>query len=78
MNCLVDSNYIACSTWEMHTYFPYINSVCWQKDNNVNPLTTFKVCDERLKTNKDFEQIPLHCVNHTMGGNYSEHKRFDS
>ena len=30
-----------------------------------------------IKANKDFELVVLPGVNHTMGGDYGEHKRFD-
>lgn len=51
--------------------------VVGEMDDNVDPSTTYKVCNELIKSNKDFELVVLPGTPHTMGGDYGEHKRFD-
>jgi len=36
-----------------------------------------QVCNALIKSNKDFELVVLPGTNHTMGGDYGEHKRYD-
>ncbi len=51
--------------------------VVGEMDDNVDPSSTYQVCNALIKANKDFEQVVLPSVGHTMGGDYGEHKRYD-
>jgi dipeptidyl aminopeptidase/acylaminoacyl peptidase len=51
--------------------------VVGEVDDNVDPASTMQVCNALIKANKDFEFISLPGTNHTMGGDYGEHKRYD-
>jgi dipeptidyl aminopeptidase/acylaminoacyl peptidase len=51
--------------------------VVGEMDDNVDPSSTYQVCNALIKANKDFELIVLPGVGHTMGGDYGEHKRYD-
>lgn len=51
--------------------------VVGELDDNVDPSSTYQVCNALIKANKDFELIVLPGVGHTMGGDYGEHKRYD-
>ena len=51
--------------------------VVGELDDNVDPSSTYQVCNALIKANKDFELILLPGVGHTMGGDYGEHKRYD-
>jgi dipeptidyl aminopeptidase/acylaminoacyl peptidase len=51
--------------------------VVGEMDDNVDPASTLQVANALIKANKDFELVVLPGVNHTMGGDYGEHKRFD-
>ena len=78
MSYPIDSSYIACSNVEnAHLLTRPLMLVVGEMDDNVDPSTTYKVCHELIKANKDFELIVLPGVPHTMGGDYGEHKRFD-
>lgn len=46
-------------------------------DDNVDPASTMQVADALIKANKDFELVVLPGSNHTLGGDYGEHKRRD-
>ncbi|ADQ79988.1 peptidase S9B dipeptidylpeptidase IV domain protein [Paludibacter propionicigenes WB4] len=78
MSYPVDSSYIASSNVEnAHLLTRPLMLVVGEMDDNVDPSTTYKVCNELIKANKDFELVVLPGVPHTMGGDYGEHKRFD-
>ncbi len=51
--------------------------VVGEMDDNVDPSSTFQVCNALIKANKDFELVFLPGVGHTMGESYGEHKRYD-
>jgi len=51
--------------------------VVGEVDDNVDPASTMQVCNALIKANKDFEFVALPGTNHTMGGDYGEHKRYD-
>jgi len=51
--------------------------VVGELDDNVDPSSTFQVCNALIKANKEFELVVLPGVAHTMGGDYGEHKRYD-
>jgi len=51
--------------------------VVGEMDDNVDPASTYQVCNALIKANKDFELVVLPGTGHTMGGNYGEHKRYD-
>ncbi|MFB6341417.1 DPP IV N-terminal domain-containing protein [Saccharicrinis sp. FJH62] len=46
-------------------------------DDNVDPASTMQVADALIKAKKDFELVVLPGSNHTLGGDYGEHKRRD-
>jgi dienelactone hydrolase len=46
-------------------------------DDNVDPASTFQLCDALIKADKDFELVMLPGMNHTSGGKYGERKRRD-
>jgi len=78
MSYPVDSSYIASSNVEnAHLLTRPLMLVVGEMDDNVDPASTYKVCNELIKANKDFELVVLPGVPHTMGGDYGEHKRFD-
>jgi len=78
MSYPVDSSYIASSNVEnAHLLTRPLMLVVGEMDDNVDPASTYKVCNELIKSNKDFELVVLPGVPHTMGGDYGEHKRFD-
>jgi len=78
MSYPIDSSYIASSNVEnAHLLTRPLMLVVGEMDDNVDPSTTYKVCNELIKANKDFELVVLPGVPHTMGGDYGEHKRFD-
>jgi len=51
--------------------------VVGEMDDNVDPSSTMQVANALIKANKDFELVVLPGSNHTLGGDYGEHKRFD-
>ncbi|MFZ5942189.1 MAG: prolyl oligopeptidase family serine peptidase [Bacteroidota bacterium] len=46
-------------------------------DDNVDPSSTYRFADALIKAGKDFELVVLPGSNHTLGGDYGEHKRRD-
>ncbi len=46
-------------------------------DTNVDPSNTYRVADELIKCNKEFELVVLPNVGHTFGEKYGERKRRD-
>lgn len=51
--------------------------VVGEMDDNVDPSSTYQVCNALIKAKKDFELVVLPGVGHTMGEEYGEHKRYD-
>jgi len=51
--------------------------VVGELDDNVDPSSTYQVCNALIKANKDFELVVLPGSDHTMGNDYGEHKRYD-
>jgi len=51
--------------------------VVGELDDNVDPASTYQVCNALIKANKEYELIVLPGVGHTMGNDYGEHKRYD-
>ena len=46
-------------------------------DTNVDPASTMQVVNQLVKANKDFELVVIPGADHTNGGAYGDHKRFD-
>ena len=46
-------------------------------DTNVDPASTLQVVNQLVKANKDFELVMIPGADHTNGGAYGDHKRFD-
>ncbi|MBW2507927.1 MAG: DPP IV N-terminal domain-containing protein, partial [Deltaproteobacteria bacterium] len=46
-------------------------------DTNVDPASTMQVVDALIKANKPFDLLVIPGANHTSGGDYGQHKRFD-
>jgi dipeptidyl aminopeptidase/acylaminoacyl peptidase len=51
--------------------------VVGEMDDNVDPSSTYQVCNALIKAKKDFELVVLPGIGHTMGEEYGEHKRYD-
>jgi len=74
----IDSSYAASSNVvNAHLLTRPLMLVVGELDDNVDPSSTYQVCNALIKANKDFELIVLPGVGHTMGGDYGEHKRYD-
>ena len=48
-----------------------------EMDTNVDPSSTMQVVNKLLQANKNFELVALPNSNHTGGGEYGDHKRYD-
>ncbi len=48
-----------------------------EMDDNVDPSSTYRFADALIKAGKDFDLVILPGSNHTLGGDYGEHKRRD-
>ncbi len=46
-------------------------------DTNVDPASTMQVVNALIEANKNFELLVIPNANHTSGGAYGDHKRFD-
>jgi dienelactone hydrolase len=46
-------------------------------DTNVDPASTMQVVDALIKADKPFDLLVIPGANHTSGGAYGQHKRFD-
>jgi len=46
-------------------------------DTNVDPASTMQVVDALITANKPFDLLVIPGANHTSGGDYGQHKRFD-
>ncbi|MDD3079415.1 MAG: DPP IV N-terminal domain-containing protein [Paludibacter sp.] len=74
----VDSSYAASSNVvNAHLLTRPLMLVVGELDDNVDPASTYQVCNELIKAKKNFELIVLPGVGHTMGNEYGEHKRYD-
>jgi len=51
--------------------------VVGEMDDNVDPSSTMQMVNALIKANKNFELVVIPGSNHTMGGEYGEHKRYD-
>ena len=74
----VDDSYIKASNVEnAHLLTRPLMLVVGELDDNVDPASTMQVADALIKANKDFELVVLPGVNHTLGEEFGEHKRYD-
>jgi len=74
----VGEEYAACSNVvNAHLESRPLMLVVGELDDNVDPSSTFQVCNALIKANKDFELVVLPGVGHTMGNDFGEHKRYD-
>ncbi len=48
-----------------------------EMDDNVDPASTYRLASALIEHNKKFELVVLPGSNHTLGGDYGEHKRRD-
>jgi dipeptidyl aminopeptidase/acylaminoacyl peptidase len=48
-----------------------------EMDNNVDPSSTMQVVNRLIQANKDFDLLVIPNAQHTNGGAYGDHKRFD-
>lgn len=48
-----------------------------EMDDNVDPASTYRLANVLIEQNKKFELVVLPGSNHTLGGDYGEHKRRD-
>ena len=48
-----------------------------EMDTNVDPSSTMQVVNQLVLAEKNFELVALPNANHTGGGAYGDHKRFD-
>ena len=46
-------------------------------DTNVDPSSTMQVVNQLIQANKDFDLLVIPNADHTSGGAYGDHKRFD-
>ncbi len=74
----VDSSYVRCSnTVNAYRLTRPLMLVVGEMDDNVDPSTTYQVVNALIKANKNFDLLVIPGSNHTMGGDYGEHKRWD-
>src|SRR6185436_6907848 len=48
-----------------------------EMDTNVDPSSTMQVVNKLILANKDFDLVVIPNADHTNGGAYGDHKRFD-
>ena len=51
--------------------------IAGEMDTNVDPSSTMQVVNKLIQSNKNFELLVIPNANHTNGGTYGDHKRFD-
>jgi dipeptidyl aminopeptidase/acylaminoacyl peptidase len=51
--------------------------IAGEMDTNVDPSSTLQVANRLIQANKNFELLVIPNANHTNGGVYGDHKRFD-
>ena len=74
----IDESYIKASNVEnAHLLSRPLMLVVGELDDNVDPASTMQVADALIKANKDFELVVLPGVNHTLGEEFGDHKRYD-
>ncbi|MDR3188443.1 MAG: S9 family peptidase [Prevotellaceae bacterium] len=74
----VDSSYIACSNVEnAHLLTRPLMLMVGEMDDNVDPASTMQVVNALIKAKKEFELVVVPGMNHTLGGEYGDRKRFD-
>ncbi|WP_280765195.1 S9 family peptidase [Parabacteroides sp. PFB2-10] len=74
----VDSSYIECSNVEnAHLLTRPLMLMVGEMDDNVDPASTMQVVNALIKAKKDFELVVVPGMNHSMGGEYGDRKRFD-
>jgi len=74
----VDSSYVRCSNAvNAYRLTRPLMLVVGEMDDNVDPSTTYQVVNALIKANKNFDLLVIPGSNHTMGGDYGEHKRWD-
>ncbi|MDH6304191.1 dipeptidyl aminopeptidase/acylaminoacyl peptidase [Parabacteroides sp. PF5-5] len=74
----VDSSYIACSNVEnAHLLTRPLMLMVGELDDNVDPASTMQVANALIKAGKEFELVIVPGMNHTLGGDYGDRKRFD-
>ncbi|WP_321438302.1 DPP IV N-terminal domain-containing protein [uncultured Bacteroides sp.] len=74
----IGKEYSECSNVEnAHLLKTPLMLVVGEMDDNVDPSTTMQVVNALIKSNKNFELVVLPGSNHTLGGEYGEHKRYD-
>jgi dipeptidyl aminopeptidase/acylaminoacyl peptidase len=78
MSYPVDSSYIACSNVEnAHLLTRPLMLMVGEMDDNVDPASTMQVVNALIKAKKEFELVVVPGMNHTLGGDYGDRKRFD-
>jgi dipeptidyl aminopeptidase/acylaminoacyl peptidase len=74
----VDSSYVACSNVEnAHLLTRPLMLMVGEMDDNVDPASTMQVVNSLIKAKKEFELVVVPGMNHTLGGDYGDRKRFD-
>ncbi|MDH6342850.1 dipeptidyl aminopeptidase/acylaminoacyl peptidase [Parabacteroides sp. PFB2-12] len=74
----VDNSYIECSNVEnAHLLTRPLMLMVGEMDDNVDPASTMQVVNALIKAKKDFELVVVPGMNHSMGGEYGDRKRFD-
>jgi dipeptidyl aminopeptidase/acylaminoacyl peptidase len=74
----VDSSYIACSNVEnAHLLTRPLMLMVGELDDNVDPASTMQAVNALIKAKKEFELVVVPGMNHTLGGEYGDRKRFD-
>ena len=74
----IDQSYADCSNVvNAHRLTGRLMLLVGEMDDNVDPSSTMQVVNALIKAGKDFDFVFLPGQNHTMGGTYGDHKRFD-
>ena len=78
MSYPIGKEYAECSNVEnAHLLKNPLMLVVGEMDDNVDPASTMQVVNALIKANKNFELVVLPGTNHTLGGEFGEHKRYD-
>jgi dienelactone hydrolase len=74
----IDDQYKACSNIENAGLLQGdLMLIVGEMDDNVDPASTYRLANALIEHNKEFELVVLPGSNHTLGGDYGEHKRRD-
>jgi dipeptidyl aminopeptidase/acylaminoacyl peptidase len=74
----VDSSYIACSNVaNAHLLSRPLMLMVGELDDNVDPASTMQTVNALIKAGKEFELVVVPGMNHTLGGDFGDRKRFD-